>query len=177
MLMVQVAYKNNADANWNEIAYYKTRRGAEGFIAKNRLYYPEDIFNIRIVGEEEIKNKPQDFRDKVKIGDVFVGSWGYDATFYEAYVVVGFTPSGKSLKVKKLCKTDASDEISGYGPCAWGIKFVKPSDEYMQNDENVKTVRALDGYRDICFKAGTSQTMFLVEGFNYSRVYVEDDYR
>lgn len=177
MLVVQVAYKNNADVNWNNIGYYKTRRGAESFIAKNRLYYPEDIFTIRIVGEEEIKNKPQDFRDKVKIGDVFVGSWGYDATFYEAYIVVGFTPSGKSLKVKKLSKTDASDEISGYGPCAWGIKFVKPSDEDMKDNENVKTVRALDGYSRICFKAGTSQTMFLIEGFDYSRVYVEDNYR
>lgn len=177
MLTVQVSYKNNADANWNDIVCYKTRRGAENFIAKNSLYYPEDIFNIRIIGEEEVKNKPQDFRDNVKIGDVFVGSYGYDATFYEAYVVVGFTPSGKSLKVKKLFKTNASDEISGYGPCAWGIRFSKPSDEYMQNDENVQTVRALNGYRDICFKAGTTKTMFLVNGFDYNKVFVEDDYR
>lgn len=58
MLTIQVAYKNNSDANWNSIAYYKTRRGADNFIAKNRNYYPEDVFNIRIIGEEQVKNKP-----------------------------------------------------------------------------------------------------------------------
>lgn len=177
MLTIQVAYKNNSDANWNSIAYYKTRRGADNFIVKNRNYYPEDVFNIRIIGEEQVKNKPQDFRDKVKIGDVFVGSFGYDATFYSAYVVVGFTPSGKSLKVKSLFKTDASDEVHGYGPCAWGIRFAKPSDEYMQNSENVQTFRALTSYNSIYFNVSSTRTMFLEKDFDYDKVYVEDDYR
>lgn len=177
MLTVQVAYKNGTDNNWNDIARYATRRGVDNFLAKNRIYYPENFFTIRVIGEEEVKNKPQDYRELVKIGDVFVGSFGYDATFYSAYVVVGFTPSGKSLKVKSLFKTDASDEISGYGPCAWGIRFAKPSDEYMQNSENVKTVRALNSYNSIYFNVSSTRTMFLEKDFDYNKVYVEDDYR
>ena len=174
MLTVQVAYKNNSDVNWNSIAYYKTRRGADNFIAKNRNYYPEDVFNIRIIGEEQVKNKPQDYRKLVKIGDVFVGSYGHDVTFYSAYVVVGFSPSGKRLKVKNLFKTDASDKVHGYGPCAWGIKFVKPSDEYMKNSESVKTVRVLVSCNSIYFNVSLTRTvLFLEKDFNYDKVYVE----
>lgn len=175
MLTVQVAYKNGTNNNWNDIARYATRRGADNFIAKNRNYYPEDVFNIRIIGEEQVKNKPQDYRKLVKVGDVFVGSYGHDVTFYSAYIVVGFTPSGKSLKVKNLFKTNISDKVSGYGPCVWGIRFTKPSDEYMQNSESVKTVRALTSYNSIYFNVSFifTRTMFLEKDFDYNKVYVE----
>lgn len=177
MFTIQVSCKNSTDAHWDVLARYATRRGVDNFLAKNKFSYPEDIFTIRVIGEEEVKPKAPNYRELVKIGDVFVSSWGYDATFYEAYVVVGFTPSGKSVKVKKLDKTNASDEISGYGPCAWGIKFVKPSDEDMQNNENAKTVRLSNYDNSIFFNVDSTETAFLNEGFNYDHVYVEDNYR
>ena len=38
----------------------------------------------------------------IKIGDIFHSTWGYDMTHNEYYQVVGITPSGKSVKVRKL---------------------------------------------------------------------------
>ena len=193
MLTVQVSYKNSTDAHWDTLARYATRLGVNNFLARNKFNYPEEIFTIRVIGEEEAKPKAPNYRELVKIGDVFVSSWSYDATFYEAYVVVSFTPSGKSLKVKKLDKTNASDEISGYGPCAWGIKFVKPFDEFMQNSENVKNVRLLehDGVvifytdshkiEDSYIESGkivkshiiVNEITELDKKFNYDNVYIE----
>jgi hypothetical protein len=37
----------------------------------------------------------------VKVGDFFVTSWGYDQTNVEFYKVLGFTPSGKSVRVQE----------------------------------------------------------------------------
>lgn len=38
----------------------------------------------------------------VEVGDVFESSWGYDQTNVDYYEVVGFTPSGKSVKLRKI---------------------------------------------------------------------------
>ena len=40
----------------------------------------------------------------VKVGDIFHCSWGYDMTINDYYQVVALTPSGKSVKVRKLNK-------------------------------------------------------------------------
>ena len=40
----------------------------------------------------------------VKVGDIFHCSWGYDMTINDYYQVVGLTPSGKSVRVRKLNK-------------------------------------------------------------------------
>lgn len=38
----------------------------------------------------------------VKVGDVFVYTWGYDQTNVNFFQVVGITPSGKSVKLKAI---------------------------------------------------------------------------
>jgi hypothetical protein len=158
MLAVQVFRKNSTGERWNSVAYYKTRRGANNFITKNKALYPEDIFNIRIIGEEEAKPEFLNCRQVTKIGDVFVES-RKDVDDYKvrhnAYVVVGFTPSGKSVRVKKLTKVCVEDKIKGYENSldwkAWKAKFVKPSDNFMKNSENVKNVRLLNYEGDTIF--------------------------
>lgn len=40
----------------------------------------------------------------VEIGDIFEGSWGYDQTNVDFYEVVGFTPSGKSVRLRPIRK-------------------------------------------------------------------------
>jgi hypothetical protein len=35
----------------------------------------------------------------VKVGDIFVSSWGWDQTNVDFYEVVGITPSGKSARI------------------------------------------------------------------------------
>lgn len=49
----------------------------------------------------------------VRVGDFFVTSWGYDETHVEWYRVLGFTPSGKSVRVQEW-STHLVDE-SGCG--------------------------------------------------------------
>lgn len=57
------------------------------------------------------------------------------------------------------------------------IKFVKPSDEFMKNSENVKTVRLPINYEgDIFFYVDFIEIASLDKNFNYDNVYVEGDY-
>lgn len=44
-------------------------------------------------------NAKEEYRPQT--GDVFVASWGYDQTNVDAFVVVGVSPSGKSVDIKK----------------------------------------------------------------------------
>ena len=158
MLSVQVSRKNN-NKHWDSVAYYETRRGANNFIAKNKALYPEDAFNIRIIGEEKAKPEFLNCRQVAKIGDVFVEKCKDEFDYrirHKAYVVVGFTPSSKSLKVKKLTKVYVGDEVKYRDSLdwkAWRAKFVKPSDEFMANSENVKNVRLLEHDDAIIFYA------------------------
>lgn len=169
MLTVQVSCKNSTDGHWNSVAHYKTRRGVNNFITKNKALYPEDGFNIRIIGYEEVEPEAPNCRQVVKIGDVFVENtydWDDKMTFYEAYAVVGFTRSGKSVRVKKLAKIDVGDTINGRNSVTWKVKFVKPSDEFMKNSENVKNVRLLE-----CDGA----VIFYVDPHKIEDSYIESD--
>lgn len=198
MLTVQVSRKNN-NKHWDSVAYYETSRGANNFIAKNKALYPEDAFNIRIIGEEKAKPEFLNCRQVAKIGDVFVEKCKDEFDYrirHKAYVVVGFTPSGKSLKVKKLTKVYVGDEVKYRDSLdwkAWKAKFVKPSDEFMTNSENVKNVRLLERDGAIIFYTDphkiedsyiesdkivkshiiVNEIAELDKNFNYDNVYIE----
>lgn len=45
----------------------------------------------------------------IKLGDVFTRSWGYDQTNVNYYLVVGITPSGKSVKLREVGSTCIDD--------------------------------------------------------------------
>lgn len=38
----------------------------------------------------------------LEIGSIFCSSWGYDQTNVDFYEVVGFTPTGKSVRLRKI---------------------------------------------------------------------------
>lgn len=182
MLTVQVG--NEIENKWMDLACYKTMNGANKFIEKERKYYPEDAFSFRITGDEEKKSSNyRDYSKEIRIGDVFTGCWGYEATFYEAYVVVGLTPSGKSIKVKKLQKVN-DGWAESYGPCSWQVRFIKPSEQYLNDPEDVKTVRVSEydyGYGSnaeirLRFKLNSFLSLHLDKGFDYDSTFIEDDY-
>ena len=51
----------------------------------------------------------------VKVGDVFVESWGYDQTNKDFYEVVGVTPSGKSVRLRAVAsKVVEPDGVEGH---------------------------------------------------------------
>lgn len=182
MLTVQVG--NETENKWMDLACYKTMNGANNFIAKERKYYPDDAFSFRIIGDEEKKSSNyRDYSKEIHIGDVFTGCWGYEATFYEAYVVVGLTPSGKSIRVKKLQKVN-DGWVESYGPCSWQVRFIKPSEQYLNDPEDVKTVRVSEydyGYGSnaetrLRFKLNSFLSLHLNKGFDYDSTFIEDDY-
>lgn len=56
----------------------------------------------------------------VKVGDFFYASWGYDQTNVDFYKVVGFSPSGKSVRLQRWSQT-----LSGSQP---PCDYVVPGD-------------------------------------------------
>ena len=49
----------------------------------------------------------------LKVGDCFYTSWGYDQTNYDFVVIVGFTKSGKSAKVR-MSRAKLVEQGRGY---------------------------------------------------------------
>jgi hypothetical protein len=77
---------------------------------------------------------------EVKVGDIFHCSWGYDMTINDYYQVVGLTPSGKSVKVRKLNK-----EIVNSGEYFQGREM--PIKDDFKTD-HIRTLRLQTSYRD-----------------------------
>jgi hypothetical protein len=44
----------------------------------------------------------EDITRPIEVGDVYAASWGYDQTNIDFYQCVGVTPSGKSVRVRKI---------------------------------------------------------------------------
>jgi hypothetical protein len=58
--------------------------------------------------------KEDGFDFGVKVGDIFYNSWGYEQTNIDWYQVVAITPTGKSVKVKRInAKIKDSGNMSG----------------------------------------------------------------
>ena len=59
----------------------------------------------------------------VEPGTIFASSWGYDETRVDFYQVVALTPSGKSVKLRKIAARTDQDK---------GVKFPRPG-EFLDN--------------------------------------------
>jgi hypothetical protein len=46
---------------------------------------------------------------KLEMGTILVSSWGYDQTNIDFYQVVGFTPSGKSVRLRAIESAHVED--------------------------------------------------------------------
>ena len=79
-------------------------------------------------------------KTNVEVGDIFHCSWGYDMTINDYYQVVGLTPSGKSVRVRKLNKklVDLDKYVSGRE---------MPIKDNFTND-NIKLFRLQTSYRN-----------------------------
>lgn len=64
-----------------------------------------------------------EYKPKAKVGDIFMHSWGYEASFYDFYQVVAL--KGRRATLQPLTKVrDLSERPSGYN--SYG--YVKPGD-------------------------------------------------
>lgn len=55
----------------------------------------------------------------VKVGDIFVGSFGYEACIYDYFEVVAVSKTGKSVTVRKL-----AEERNGTSWCEWESRAI-----------------------------------------------------
>ena len=89
-----------------------------------------NVMNSAKFSKKEKKNK-----FGIKKGDVFVSSWGYDATFHDFYEVTDVMGESR-VKVKELQKT--AGKGSGAGPCCWTVRPLKNT--YADDEELVRSV-------------------------------------
>lgn len=90
--------------------------------------------------KQAYKDEAKDLFDKTQIGDIWAGSWGYDATFWDFYQVVG--KKGSTLQFKELIKSRNYEDLN-YGPASLGK--VMPVKDKFASDEVINK-RVTSGY-------------------------------
>ena len=138
--------------NNDRAIYYKTRRGVskgcrcfvmpngsiqwrtwslsgnvnDGLTTEEARVFSPDLAAKRDKRREEYKQEKQAAAKAgraVKVGDVFGGSYGYDATLYEFYEVLRVSESGRTVWVREL----AHETAPGYGYNDWKCRPVPGS--------------------------------------------------
>lgn len=121
-LSVTVFVTNDGDRRWY---VYNPRSGSwSSDMTKElmRVFQPErakrmDECKRNVV---RISNTPD---GTVKVGSIFAGCYGYDATLWNFYQVTSMTPSGLTCTVQELHQETKDD----YGPCNWLCRPIKDS--------------------------------------------------
>jgi hypothetical protein len=91
----------------------------------------------------------------IKAGDIFYSSWGYDQTNVDYYQVIGVTPSGKSVRIRRI-----GQEIIEHGR---GVDRVAPVVDYFVG--SLETVRILDSsWSGWSIKVGYNNYAYVYEG-------------
>jgi len=115
-------------------------------LEKAEKRYEEEVESHKRYAQQKLdtkqayKDEAQALLDKTNVGDIWAGSWGYDATFWDFYQVVG--KKGSTLQFKELVKSRNYEDLS-YGPASLGK--VMPVKNKFASDE-VITKRITNGY-------------------------------
>lgn len=92
----------------------------------------------------------------VEVGDIFYSSWGYDQTNVDFYEVVGLTPSGKSVKVRRIGNKYVSGDT-------WTGTVIADPDHVLS--DKVVTKRLRKGYQGIwSFNVASYADAYLWDG-------------
>jgi len=93
---------------------------------------------------EYLNSTPREDMDRpIEVGDVYAASWGYDQTNIDFYQCVGITPSGKSVRVRKI----GAAEVEG-GSRGWD--YIIPVKDYFIGDTFTARSRRYDYHP--CFR-------------------------
>ncbi len=87
------------------------------------------IYEKRAARKAERKAARKSISCPVHVGDIFAGSYGYDATLWEFYEVTKVSASGKTVWVREL----AHETTSGYGYNDWKCRPIPG--EYVGKEE------------------------------------------
>lgn len=172
--MLTIEYKDETMGEWVSTGHrYRTRRGADGFIAKRRqprLW--------RAVGDPEPRRQrtqpaPEGW---VKVGDVFRASWGYDMSINDFFEVVAVSKTGRTCTLRELRKLCDGDPWSPEGchvrPMLTGDDRFAKGD--MLGRKRVGMFPGRDGRPGSCYvRLDSCRTGFLMEPEDYVRGFHE----
>lgn len=131
-------YNTNAKKEWKQlIAYYNFKT------IENRTAYIDGFkrnAQKRIDEMNERKEARKNFANPAKIGDVLVGTWGYDQTNVDCYQVIAVR--GKMVDVQEIALQPVPDSIQGNGMA----DTVVPVKNVFKKDEPVLSRRVFKGY-------------------------------
>ena len=113
------------------------------------------------------KNTTKENEYGIKKGDVFVSTFGYDATFHDFYEVTDVLGKTK-VKVKELNKK--AGDYSPYGACDWTVRPIK--NEYADDKEYIRSVKT---YRNDSTK-GKTETHIKDKYSHHNAYYVENPF-
>lgn len=92
----------------------------DGLTNEEAQYFAPDVYARRMersakYADDAANRLANAERIPVKVGDVFAGCYGYDATLWEFYEVISVSSTGKTVTVREL----AHETESGYGYNDW----------------------------------------------------------
>ena len=76
---------------------------------------------------EYLNSTPREDMDRpIEVGDVYAANWGYDQTNIDFYQCDGITPSGKSVRVRKIGWRHVGGSV--------GWDYIVPVEDYFIGD-------------------------------------------
>lgn len=113
------------------------RSWSEGSFRANRGLTNEEarVFTPELMAERDARKAARAaeaeeiardvYKRPVKVGDIFIGSFGYEALVHRFYEVIAVSASGKTVTVRELRQETRSSSLCG--PCEWECRPVPGS--------------------------------------------------
>lgn len=97
---------------------WTSRNTSDGLTTEEARIFDPETYQRRMqrkTSRDFAKAQAKNACAPVKVGDIFSGSYGYDATLWKYYEVVSVSKSGKTVNVREL----AHETAEGYGQLDW----------------------------------------------------------
>lgn len=112
--------RSDGNLIWRTVSARQTYDGLSDEEAK---WLDPETYARRAARKQRYRDERDSARQEIppiKVGDVFYSTFGYDATLYDFFEVVGVSATGKTVTVRKL----RQETKPGYGYCDWQCRPV-----------------------------------------------------
>lgn len=153
---------------------WRTKKGVENYIDKAMAVYPWlTRESFRINGVEEGRRKPnvRTTDIPVRVGDIFISSWGYSMTLVDFYEVTKVSKTGKSINVRKL----AYEVVEGATCSPQGGRVLPVRGKYVGEELRNKRVRGDYSANPVpMFRVNEVADAYLIENIDPNGYYMCD---